>query len=403
MSCGDHVVVLGAGSIGCWVGGELSLAGGGVRVSFLMRDSATGRALRAAVQSVGLTLEIAGRARVLPPAACASAFASAGEAPERLRGATYVLVATKRHANAAVAELLAAHLPARVPIVLLQNGLGAADEMRALLGGAAAADRPIHQAVVTISATLAHAEGRVVRAGPLVELVLDGVAPLAALLGRAGVPTRIVPSERHACELRGKLMLNMLNAPNAIFKKALGPMLLDRDACALAAETMAELRAVFATLGLRVEPRRMRALPFVMRALAWWPLNALLRTLLATLALLSGRDPLAGSAAKSSTVEDLDAGRPTEIAFLNGAVVQLGERVGVPTPANAAAVRAVCALEAEAIARHAFANSAKREGPGEGRGEARAAEPLADADASDGSRTACSQEQSRTPVDGDTT
>lgn len=189
------------------------------------------------------------------------------------------------------------------------------------------------------------------RAGPLVELVLDGLQPLAALLGACALPTRVISGAQQACELRGKLLLNMLNAPNAISAKPLGLMLLDRRACALAADTMFELRAAYAALGWRVEPWRMRALPFVMRALASPLLNALLRLCCYFVHLAAGAHPLANPDAKSSTVEDLDAGRPTEIDFLNGAAVRLGERAGVPTPANAAAVRSVRALEAEAAGR----------------------------------------------------
>lgn len=39
---------------------------------------------------------------------------------------------------------------------------------------------------------------------------------------------------------------------------------------------------------------------------------------------------------KPSMLRDLEAGRPTEIDALNGAVVRLGREVGVPTPANLA-------------------------------------------------------------------
>lgn len=161
-----HVVIIGAGSIGCWVGGELALHGLAT-VSFLQRDSRTGAALRSAVERTGLTLDIAGGStRTLAPALCQMAFAESEAFGERLRRATYVLVVTKRHANHAVAPLILAHVSKEVPIVLLQNGLGAVEDFRALLGGdTAAAERPIHQAVVTISATLLHAEGRVVRSG----------------------------------------------------------------------------------------------------------------------------------------------------------------------------------------------------------------------------------------------
>lgn len=39
---------------------------------------------------------------------------------------------------------------------------------------------------------------------------------------------------------------------------------------------------------------------------------------------------------KSSMLQDIEAGRPTEIDFLNGAIVQFGERCGVDAPLNRA-------------------------------------------------------------------
>jgi 2-dehydropantoate 2-reductase len=43
---------------------------------------------------------------------------------------------------------------------------------------------------------------------------------------------------------------------------------------------------------------------------------------------------------KASMTQDVEARRPTEIDFLNGAIVEHGEGVGVPTPLN----RAIWAL-----------------------------------------------------------
>lgn len=37
---------------------------------------------------------------------------------------------------------------------------------------------------------------------------------------------------------------------------------------------------------------------------------------------------------KSSMLQDVEAGRPTEVDFMNGAIVRWGEKVGVPTPLN---------------------------------------------------------------------
>jgi 2-dehydropantoate 2-reductase len=49
-------------------------------------------------------------------------------------------------------------------------------------------------------------------------------------------------------------------------------------------------------------------------------------------------------------LQDLERGRATEIDFLNGHVVALGRRLGVPTPVNAAIVETVHDLEAGALA-----------------------------------------------------
>jgi len=49
----------------------------------------------------------------------------------------------------------------------------------------------------------------------------------------------------------------------------------------------------------------------------------------------------------SSTAQDLARGKPTEIDHLNGYVVQRGEALGIPTPANRALHSLVKLLEAK--------------------------------------------------------
>jgi 2-dehydropantoate 2-reductase len=50
--------------------------------------------------------------------------------------------------------------------------------------------------------------------------------------------------------------------------------------------------------------------------------------------------------ARSSMWEDLERHRPTEVDDLNGAVVRLGARCGVPTPVNERLVQLVKEAEA---------------------------------------------------------
>jgi len=53
---------------------------------------------------------------------------------------------------------------------------------------------------------------------------------------------------------------------------------------------------------------------------------------------------------KASMLQDVEAGRPTEVDFMNGAIVKWGEKLGVPTPLNRAVWQLVKGLE------HSFTN-----------------------------------------------
>jgi 2-dehydropantoate 2-reductase len=48
---------------------------------------------------------------------------------------------------------------------------------------------------------------------------------------------------------------------------------------------------------------------------------------------------------KPSMLQDFERGRPTEIDFINGYVAQLGHRLGVPVPMNAAITRLAHRIE----------------------------------------------------------
>jgi len=54
----------------------------------------------------------------------------------------------------------------------------------------------------------------------------------------------------------------------------------------------------------------------------------------------------ATAANRSSMLQDVLRGAPTEIGVINGAIVREGERVGVPTPVNQMLTDLVRAIEA---------------------------------------------------------
>jgi 2-dehydropantoate 2-reductase len=234
--------------------------------------------------------------------------------------ADLVLVLVKAGQTAAVAPVATRVLAPGGVIVTLQNGVGARD----LLAAAAGAER-VGAGVTTVGATLL--SPGVVRAFPG-RVVLEAhrsphVQALADALARAGLPTETVSHlEPHVWR---KLAVNCaLNAVTAVLDIANGAVLDDPEARALAEAAAREVAAVARARGV---------------ALPGDP---------AVDALSVARRTLAN---RSSMLQDVDRGVPTEIEFLNGAVEREGRRLGVPTPVNAQLARQVRDLSAVGVRR----------------------------------------------------
>ena len=204
-------------------------------------------------------------------------------------------------------------------IVLCQNGWGNAEVFTGhfpktriwnarVITGFRFADA--HRIEVT-----AHAEP--VRAGSLFGGDAREMAPLCAALARGGLPAE--PTDRIAEDLWAKLLYNgCLNAVGAIFRVPYGVLGESPHSRAILRELAREIFAVMEAAGY---------------ATRWGSPEAFLRDLYDVLL-----PPTAGH--ESSTLQDLRAGKRTEIDALNGAVVKLGEALGIPVPAN----RTVCEM-----------------------------------------------------------
>src|SRR5881394_2184040 len=118
------IVVAGAGSIGCFVGGMLASAGR--RVSLLARPRVIAEI---AHEGIWLT-DCDGLERHVAP----SGF-SLSDDPAILGGAGAVLVTVKSAATPEIADLIARHAPPDAVIVSLQNGVGNAAVLRERLPG----------------------------------------------------------------------------------------------------------------------------------------------------------------------------------------------------------------------------------------------------------------------------
>ncbi|PKN54112.1 MAG: 2-dehydropantoate 2-reductase [Deltaproteobacteria bacterium HGW-Deltaproteobacteria-14] len=167
---------------------------------------------------------------------------------------------------------------------------------------------------------------------------VEALAPLATLLS-AVVPTRVATNmmgERYS-----KLIINAcVTTLGGVCGLLLGDMLARRPARELFIAIMREAMAVADAMGVRVEPGGGGKLDFYrfVRGDGW--LDRFKRHAMIRLIGFKYRR------LKSSTLQSLERGKPTEIDFLNGYIVAMGARHGVPTPVNAALVRMVKEIEA---------------------------------------------------------
>ncbi|MCV9935764.1 2-dehydropantoate 2-reductase [Boseaceae bacterium BT-24-1] len=316
-----RICIYGAGSIGCYLGGRL--AAGGADVGFVGRPG-VGDELRA--HGLTLTHYDGGSWRVPLEAIAFSTEPSAAAA------ADLVLVTMKSGATAQAAAELAAVVSPNAVVISFQNGIGNTDTLRAALPGRTVLAGMVPFNVVRRSPGTFHqgSEGE-----PEVEEATE-LAPFLADFTRAGFALR-----RHRDMLPvqwAKLLFNLNNAVNALSGLPLQQELGQRDYRRCLALAQVEALALLSRAG--IVPARLTPLP------ARW-LPALLRLPDALFARLARKmlaiDPLA----RSSMADDLTAGRPTEVDWINGEVVRLAERFDRRAPVNERLVSLIKAAETE--------------------------------------------------------
>jgi len=298
------IVVAGAGSIGCFVGGLAASAGR--CVSLLARPRVI-----AEIERFGLTLtSLEGSSWHL-----ASQQLKLSEDPEALTEAGVVLVAVKSADTAEIADAIALHAPADAVIVSLQNGVANAAVLRSRLPG-----RMVLAAMVPFN-VIAAGEGRFHRATSGDIVIERDAAGTAAQLSVPGLVMR--PTDDIAGVQWGKLLVNLNNAINALCGLPLREQLNNRDWRGLFADQIAEgLMAVRAEGINPVSPTPV--------ALSWVPHLLRLPDALFAIALAPAMkiDPQA----RSSMWEDLDRRRRTEIDYLQGVITEIADRRGLNVP-----------------------------------------------------------------------
>jgi 2-dehydropantoate 2-reductase len=298
------VVVAGAGSIGCFVGGLEASAGR--RVSFLARPRVI-----AEIQRFGLTLTSLESSSWH----VASQQVMLSEDSNVLADAGVVLVTVKSTDTAEIADAIARYAPPDAVIVSLQNGVANAATLRGRLPG-----RSVLAAMVPFN-VIAAGEGRFHRATSGDIVIERDQADTAARLSAPGLAMRA--TDDIAGVQWGKLLVNLNNAINALSGLPLREQLGMRDWRALFADQIAEgLAAVWAE-GIRpVSPTPVPS--------SWTPHLLRLPDALFRIALAPAMkiDPQA----RSSMWEDLERRRRTEIDYLQGVITGIADRRGLKAP-----------------------------------------------------------------------
>lgn len=290
-----QVAVVGAGAVGCYYGGMLARAGH--EVVLIGRQVHVDAIRESGLHFEGLAFDE--RIRI-----------DATTEPEAVRGARLVLFCVKSNDTELAAEQIAPWLEAGSIVVNLQNGVDNTERIRARIS------RQVIPAVVYVATEMAgpghlrhHGRGDLVigalerPAAPELAAALEAVRQWFV---RAGVP--VVVSDNVAGELWGKLVVNCAyNAISAIAQLPYGRMIGGIGVREVMRDAVEETLAVAAACGVRMAPDQLAGVYRIAEA-------------------MPGQ--------YSSTAQDLQRGRPTEIDHLNGYVVRQGEARGVPVSVN---------------------------------------------------------------------
>lgn len=281
------VAVMGAGAVGCYFGGML--ARGGHDVVLIARPQHV-----QAIDRDGLRMQTTTFDEQVRLSASSDAAA--------VQGADLVMFCVKSGDTESAGRQILPHLKPDTLVLCLQNGVDNADRLRSVLP-----DHAVAAAVVYVATEMA-GPGHVKHHGRgdlLIEPSASSEAVAQALIA-AGVPTDISPNVRGA--LWAKLILNCAyNAVSAIAQLPYGKTVQGEGVTDVMRDVVAECLAVAKAEGVQVAGDAHVAV---------------------------GKLAASMPGQMSSTAQDLARGKRTEIDYLNGLIVQRGEALGIPTPAN---------------------------------------------------------------------
>jgi 2-dehydropantoate 2-reductase len=317
-------IIFGAGAVGSTIGGLLVRAGFEV---VLVARPAYAEALRRGIRIEQDGEEISFNA---------DAVTEAAELAPTPRDV--VLITTKSQSTAEVVEDLFAVYGPSLPVLCLQNGVR---------NEAIAAERfeRVYAGLVFLSAVQLRPDLITLPAGRdlafgVYPSGVDGTAQqIASDLTSAGLEAI---ASAHVMAMKwGKLVANLNNATHTIVGYWIERGMRDLDMRRLMFEVREEGLRVLDAAGIAVEPPEDAPSPIRIRKMT----EALLRP-----PKPDGNDEGSGHRTYPSMWQDLYLGRKsTEADFLNGDIIEIGKRVGVPTPYNSTLLEIINRMMAEGL------------------------------------------------------
>jgi len=289
-----RIAVVGAGAVGGYFGGMFARAGAPIVLIGRRHFADT-------VNSNGLVLDKSEGQERIRVAATTEMSA--------IRDCSLILFSVKANDTDETAKQIAPFLQPDATVVCLQNGVDNADRVRA------ATNVVTVPAVVYVAVSVPEF-GRVkhlARGDLIIGPLSERTTEVANVFNRAAISCRI--SENIEGELWVKLLCNCaLNAISALGHARYGQIVQSGDAKQLMQDVVDEVLAVARATGV--------VLPGVDDRESGMAAAMEIATQMAD--------------AFSSTAQDLNRGRPTEIDALNGYIVRQGAALAVPVPINSA-------------------------------------------------------------------
>lgn len=301
------VCVVGAGALGCTIGG--TLAEGGNEVCFVDAN----RAHVDAINASGLIMNKAGQQRVVRIAAATDASG--------IGVVDLVIVLVKSFHTRKAIEAACNIIGNDTVVMSLQNGLGNEEILGEVVGPERVMSGKTYVGGVMTGPgqVIASTEGKLTYIGELDGSIGERVRHIAGTFNEAGLQTSV--SDNIVGAIWDKLLINVATgAVTAISGLTYGELYAMPELEAVSIAAIAESMAVAAAKGVSLsikEPRQ-----------AWSMAS-------------DGLPP----GFKTSMLQSLESGSVTEVDFINGSIVRAGRTCGVPTPVNETLVACVKGIE----------------------------------------------------------